>query len=158
LEGELDKDTLRKALQYVVSRHEILRTIFHMVPGMEVPIQVVVACAEVPCLTISLENLSGPDQAGLLNEYFTAAQEEPFDLEHGPLLRAMLLRLTAEKHVLLLSLPTLCADAATLTHLIAELCQVYADRLQEEDATDELLQYDVVSACPGEVLQEEVEK
>src|SRR5438874_6930700 len=125
LEGELDRDSLQKALQHVVCRHEILRTIFHVVPGMEVPMQVVTAFTQVSCPTISLENLSEPGQVALLNEYLAAAQEEPFDLVHGPLLRVMLLCLAAHKHVLLLSLPVLCADASTLTHLVAELSQAY---------------------------------
>ena len=54
LEGELDRDRLQMAVQEVVSRHEILRTVFRFVPGMEVPVQVVVAHTEIPWPTINL--------------------------------------------------------------------------------------------------------
>ncbi|HJT56412.1 MAG TPA: amino acid adenylation domain-containing protein, partial [Ktedonobacteraceae bacterium] len=155
LQGELDRDTLKKAFQDVVSRHEILRTFFHVVPGMELPMQVVAAPAELSYPTINIEGLNEQDQASLLNKYLAAAQEEPFDLVHGPLLRIVLLRLAECKHVLLLNLPALCADASTLPHLVAEICQAYSACSQAEDISDDPLQYADVSAWQDELLQDE---
>src|SRR6185312_3721340 len=116
LEGKLDTGVFQQALQDVISRHANLRTIFHVVPGMEMPMQVVAARAEVSCPLICLEDLGEAEQAALLGERFAAAQQEPFDLEQGPLLRVELLRLSTQQHVLLLCLPALCADSATLKH------------------------------------------
>ncbi|MFL5653190.1 MAG: amino acid adenylation domain-containing protein, partial [Ktedonobacteraceae bacterium] len=155
LEGELDIGALQQALQQVVRQHAILRTVFHLVPGMEKPIQVVTSSAEVCCPLISLENLDGLEQAAELAERFRAMREEPFDLAQGPLFRVALVSLSASRHVLLLSLPALCADAATLKHLVVELSRAYAGDLQGEMLAEEQLQYVDVSAWQDELLQEE---
>ncbi len=39
--GELDQQTLAAAIRNVVERHEILRTVFHFLPGVDVPLQVI---------------------------------------------------------------------------------------------------------------------
>lgn len=41
IKGELDTEALREAIGQVVSRHEILRTTFKVLPGMTLPVQVV---------------------------------------------------------------------------------------------------------------------
>ncbi|HEU5131845.1 MAG TPA: condensation domain-containing protein, partial [Pyrinomonadaceae bacterium] len=41
VEGELDERRLRVALEEVVRRHEILRTVFQQLPGMAEPLQVI---------------------------------------------------------------------------------------------------------------------
>lgn len=41
IKGELDTEALREAIGQVVSRHEILRTTFKLLPGMTLPVQVV---------------------------------------------------------------------------------------------------------------------
>src|SRR5947207_5285069 len=100
LEGQLDTKVLRQALQDVISRHAILRTIFHLVPGMEMPMQVVATHAEMYCPMISLEDLGEADQAAQLVERYRAMQEEPFDLVQGPLCRTELVRLSVYEHIL----------------------------------------------------------
>src|SRR5437763_6596706 len=153
LEGKLDREVFQKALQHVINRHGILRTIFHVLPGMEMPMQVVATHTEMCCPTISLEDLGEAEQAAQLAERFRAMQEEPFDLVQGPLCRAELVRLSVYKHILLLNLPALCADASALKHFIADLSQAYD--LQGETLAEEPLQYADVSAWQDELLQEE---
>jgi hypothetical protein len=41
IEGNLNSDVLEKAVQRVVTRNEILRTVFHRRPGMKTPFQIV---------------------------------------------------------------------------------------------------------------------
>ena len=40
IEGRLDKQILRQAIENVVQRHEILRTSFRTLPNMDMPVQV----------------------------------------------------------------------------------------------------------------------
>ena len=41
LEGKLQVEILKEAVQQVVNRHEILRTRFHLRPGIAIPMQVI---------------------------------------------------------------------------------------------------------------------
>ncbi|MFL5654930.1 MAG: non-ribosomal peptide synthetase [Ktedonobacteraceae bacterium] len=157
LEGELDTEVVQRAFEHLISQHEILHTVFYSLRGMDVPMQIIDSRVQVCCQTISLEDASEPAQATRLTELFKAVREQPFDLAHGPLLRCMLVRLSARKHVLLLSLPALCADASTLKHLVAELGRAYVACLRGKDLADadDVLQYVDVSAWQNKLLASE---
>ncbi|MBV8202700.1 MAG: AMP-binding protein, partial [Acidobacteria bacterium] len=55
LEGDLDEAALRRALQRVTERHEILRTRFSLLPGMTFPLQVVEAAETSQAMAACLE-------------------------------------------------------------------------------------------------------
>ena len=61
---------------------------------------------------------------------------EPFRLAEGPLLRTSLIALATGEYVLILTLPALCADAASLRNLSQELCAVYASDQRAEEPDD----------------------
>ena len=44
LNGDLQTEVLQEALRRVLEQHEILRTTFHTLRGMEVPLQVILEC------------------------------------------------------------------------------------------------------------------
>ena len=46
INGPLQPDKLRLALRDVVSRHEMLRTVFQRQPGMKIPFQVILEACE----------------------------------------------------------------------------------------------------------------
>ncbi|HEV2891991.1 MAG TPA: condensation domain-containing protein, partial [Frankiaceae bacterium] len=107
LSGEPDVERLRSALDAVVARHEILRTGFRRLAGMQWPLQVIAergSCA--------LESVSGQ---GGVEEQLTAAASAPFDLERGPVLRARL-----AGRLLVVTAPAVCADAWSLRTVVAE--------------------------------------
>ncbi|HET8845929.1 MAG TPA: condensation domain-containing protein, partial [Ktedonobacteraceae bacterium] len=155
LRGQLHEEVLQQGLLHVVSRHEILHTVFDHLPEMDVPIQVVSQNVEISYRQDTFEGLGTSAQAVEIDKIFAAAREEPFDLAHGPLLRAHLLRLSTDKHLLLLSLPALCSDAFSLKLLVAELGQTYDAGLSKEVLDDEPLQYADVAAWQDELLCEE---
>jgi len=78
---------------------------------------------------------------------------EPFDLSEGPLVRASLLTIHAQEHLLVLTVPGICADASTLRNLAHELSQSYAKDTHGEQ-TGDVLQYVQVSEWQ-QTLQEE---
>ncbi|HEY2236961.1 MAG TPA: amino acid adenylation domain-containing protein [Candidatus Angelobacter sp.] len=99
LTGNLDVKILVQAIQAIVDRHEILRTRF-------VPIQGSPAQMIEPRLTmeIPLHDISSLDADSQKTFILTALERErqqPFDLEHGPLLRVKLLKLKEQEHILL---------------------------------------------------------
>jgi amino acid adenylation domain-containing protein len=129
LEGRLDPAALRSALEQAAGRHEILRTTFHRRPGMKLPLQVV---AEEAAPEWQAADADHHDEE--VRELWAQARR-PLDVERGPVLRALLLPLAPDRHALLVSLPSLCADTPSLHTLVRELAHLYggsADKLPEQ--------------------------
>ncbi len=102
LKGRLNQDELERSVNEIVRRHESLRTTFGEVDGE--PVQIVAASLS---LRVAIEDLTHLAPAEREREAARLASDDanlPFDLEHGPLLRLLLLRLGAEEHVLLVNM------------------------------------------------------
>jgi amino acid adenylation domain-containing protein len=118
LAGPLDVEALRRAFDEIVERHDVLRTTFPAPGGR--PFQRVAPPAPVP---LEVEDVGSEEEAQRL-----AAEEAalPFDLERGPVLRARLLRLGSEDHVLLVTVHHIVADGWSTGVLLRELTALYA--------------------------------
>ncbi|HLG62491.1 MAG TPA: condensation domain-containing protein, partial [Ktedonosporobacter sp.] len=138
LEGSLNIELFEQAIVQVMQRHEILHTLFYQAPGMEIPVQVVSENVKVSYQIISLMHLDEAAKAVQLDEHFARLQELSYDLEQGPLWRVWLLRLTPQRHVVLLGCSGLCADAASLPLLLQAWRQAYSGVPWQEE---EPLQY-----------------
>lgn len=132
VEGPLDAGRLASALRGCVSRHELLRSTFD--DRGDGPRRTVRATAEVPLRRLDLEGGSAPgtDARGgsvpeaELRGALAEESARPFVLDHGPALRATLVRTGEERHVLLLTAHRIVADRASLTVLERELASHYA--------------------------------
>jgi len=126
LQGHLDEQALRQALNGLVARHEGLRTRFRSERGL--PCQVIDPPGPVPIETIDLSSL--PAEGRLEHATRLAEQEmrRPFDLYNGPLMRCWLARLAEEDHVLLLTLHHIVTDGWSLGIITRELAELYAGR------------------------------
>jgi acyl carrier protein len=123
LRGALDLDALRGAFDAVVARHEALRTTFEERDGR--PVQVV---HEPGALALPLVDLSGLGETERSDEARRQARRaalEPFDLEHGPLVRAGLWRLDAADHLLGVTLHHIVSDGWSMGVLVSELAVAY---------------------------------
>lgn len=145
LKGKLSQDRLRETVHSAVARHEILRTTFHRVPGMKLPMQTIVESGDVAWDFVE----RNAEIDGLLRE----AREQAVDYEHGPLLRATLVTVSPDEHVLILSVPSLCADNRSLINLVLEIAGAYENDLTA--AIDEVVQYLQFSEWQNEVLEDE---
>jgi len=132
VDGPLQVQLLESAVNTVVQRHEILRTTFHLAPGIKTPFQVVSPAAQ-----FSWKNVDLTNQENRTAEYIAHERAQPFDYFQGPLLRVTLIKQSDTRHLLLVFLPALCADSATLANFISELSRAYAASLED----DEPLQY-----------------
>src|SRR5437588_6828157 len=119
IRGPLDSATLVEALEQVVLRHHVLRTVFVTEEGH--PAQKILEQMAVPFSLIDLRQDAGPSQAEMLERWVRSEAARPFDLANGPLLRATLLQLADREHVLLLALHHIVADAWSIEVLVQEL-------------------------------------
>jgi amino acid adenylation domain-containing protein len=127
LAGTLDAGAFAAALGEIVRRHEILRTTFAEQGG--VPHQLVHPPAAPRALPVV--DLSGLDSARREAEagcHIGREARRPFDLARGPVLRAALLRLAADEHVLLATLHHIAGDGWSFPILWGEMSQLYAGR------------------------------
>ncbi|WNW10413.1 amino acid adenylation domain-containing protein [Pseudomonas sp. DTU_2021_1001937_2_SI_NGA_ILE_001] len=123
LRGALNVAALQAALHSVLERHEALRTAFQLVG--EQPCQVI---APVPALDLTptdLSQLVGEAQQQALQRLIDEQAARPFDLQQAPMLRASLLRLGADDHVLQLVLHHIATDAWSMGILMRELITAY---------------------------------
>ncbi|WP_377267729.1 serine hydroxymethyltransferase [Peterkaempfera sp. SMS 1(5)a] len=123
LTGRLDEESLIRALRTVVRRHEALRTTFVQRDGQ--PVQVIGEQAEIDLPLSDLSGL-GPDQRrDALADLGEQIAQEPFDLARGPLLRARLVRLASQEHVLLLAIHHIISDGWSLALMVEEIAHCY---------------------------------
>lgn len=123
LRGSLEVSTLRAAVTALVVRHDVLRTRFGVSP--DGPYQAVGPTSSVH---LPVDDLSGVAPAQRENALASALIREarlPFDIGGGQMLRARLIRLAPEEHVLGLTTHRLCLDNASVGLLIDELVALY---------------------------------
>ena len=124
LTGRLDLRALAETLSEIVRRHEVLRTTFAIVD--DEPAQVVAPHAP---LALPVTDLSARPPAQREQEARRLATEEarkPFNLSTGPLLRASLLKLDEDDHVLLVTMHHIVSDGWSMGVLINEIATLYA--------------------------------
>src|SRR5438128_6447448 len=155
LEGPLQPEKLLGALRGVVSRHEILRTVFHRRPGMKVPFQVILEATEPAWESLDLGGLDEAAQQNELEAVFRREQAYPFNLQDGPVLHATLANLGKESAALILSIPAVCGDSQSLQNLAREISLIYAGA--QKQSTNERLRYVQFAQWQNDLLESDDE-
>ncbi len=122
--GRLDAQALQAAVDELVRRHDILRTVF-VLEGQTVRPRV---RAEAP---IAIETVQPPGQARgaddpAVHALLARLSQQPFDLAGGPLMRLYLLPLGSDEHVFLIVQHHLIGDQWSFAVLARELAAAYA--------------------------------
>ncbi|UUZ97668.1 condensation domain-containing protein [Paenibacillus sp. P25] len=118
LEGTLDRKRLEEAFQGLIARHETLRTGFEMLHGE--PVQRIY-----PQVEFELEyRQAGEEEAKEALRRFIRT----FDLRKPPLLRAGLIELSKERHILLLDMHHMISDGVSVDILMEELVGLYGGK------------------------------
>ncbi|GAA2965870.1 non-ribosomal peptide synthetase family protein [Streptomyces argenteolus] len=126
LTGRTDAAVLQQALSTAVQRHEVLRTTFRTVDGHPLATVRPVASLRLPVVQVDPERLDAE-----LARIAASETRRRFDLAQGPLVRASLLRLGEEDHVLLLTIHQLVADRRSVRLFTDEVLTGYANLLGE---------------------------
>ncbi|MGE8064526.1 non-ribosomal peptide synthase/polyketide synthase [Pseudomonas sp. NPDC089569] len=132
LKGELNVDALHASLNDLLARHEILRTGIRSTDG--VPCQHISQSLSIELPFDDLSALAATAREGAQFSALQGTFEQPFDLSHPPLLRARLLRLAPQEHVLGIALHHLVSDAWSATIALRELALGYEARCNGKSA------------------------
>jgi amino acid adenylation domain-containing protein len=116
LDGRLDQPALAAAFSEVVARHDALRARF-------APDGTRMRIAPASPLDLPVEQA---DPAAVRD----AEARAPFDLEHGPVFRARLLRVATDRHILVFTAHHIVCDGWSANTVIAELGALYAAQRQ----------------------------
>ena len=123
LSGSLDRQALQAALNEIIRRHEILRTTYgktavggvqHVAPPMP--------------LSLAVSDWSGvgeDEQAARIEASMRHEQSTTFDLAHDAMIRVSLARLSADSHILFVTLHHIAADGWSLGILVREFAALY---------------------------------
>lgn len=157
IEGDLKVETLQEALHKVIARNEILRTTFYRPHGLKIPIQVI----ETNISIFLTEKILGDkcsqetEIEALLGEI---REQYANNLQEKQLLRVELIKFSSEKYILVVNLPSLCADSITLKNLVNEISLYYTAYLQNTELNEEPLQYADIATWQNELLEAEETK
>ena len=130
LEGDLDTEALRKALTAVTARHDGLRSTFHQLGG-ELK-RIVAAPAEV---ALPVHEDPGAPVEEAARRVMERESTTPFDLARGPLFEPYLVRLDADRHLLVLRMHHLVIDTVSAVILTEEISASYRAAATGADVT-----------------------
>ncbi|WP_166635817.1 MULTISPECIES: non-ribosomal peptide synthetase [Idiomarina] len=117
LQGKLDIELLQQALNTIVARHEILRTLF--VATDSAP-----KAQLVENLDVTIEHVVAADFDSALAKV-SAQLKQPFDLATGPLLRVAIVAYQTDEMLLCINQHHIICDGWSITSLLSELSTCY---------------------------------
>jgi amino acid adenylation domain-containing protein len=152
LRGQLSIDALNRAFDWLIKRHESLRTSFSSVEGM--PVQVV---HDSVIFSITCENFE--DEADHLDRRIVKHAATAFDLSTAPLLNVKLLKSAEDLHHLLFNIHHIICDGWSVGVLVRELTSAYRHYVTTPDEAppypDLRIQYKDYTAWQDRLLQNE---
>ena len=122
MNGFLDVAALERVLEALVRRHETLRTVFSSAEET----QVIRAQGSFPLRHLDLTALPKNEREAAARKALTEEAWQPFDLECGPVARALLIRLEPERHHLQIVIHHIASDGWSLGVLMTEMAALYA--------------------------------
>jgi amino acid adenylation domain-containing protein len=132
--GALRVPELQTALGKVVARHGSLRASFRTRDGL--PVQVILPPAPIMLPVVDLRGILPSEREGEARRLAREDVRCPLDLERDPMLRARLLRLDEDEHVLLLTIHHIVFDAWSRNILLRELSAFYRDACGDAGGAD----------------------
>ena len=146
LEGELDATRLEGAVRRVIDQCEILRTDFKLLPQLKTPVQVIADQGELVWRNCKLTTEHTEIERLLDNEKELLSRNVTQT-------RATLAEIDSQSHLLVLTLPALCSDSASLRSLMRLIASAYDER--ENSVDEETTQYVQFSEWQHELLEDE---
>jgi hypothetical protein len=122
LQGPLNKEALRASLDAVVQRHEVLRSTFVVRNGQ--PVRLISPSPSFSFATIDRRRSPSANPSEIVEKEIKPLLEQ-FDLACGPLLRAALVQLSSDEHILAIAVHHILFDRWSRRLLELELRRLY---------------------------------
>jgi hypothetical protein len=130
IQGRLDIDALRRSLAEAIRRHDALRTRIIVVDGA--PVQEILPPGGFELGMDDLTSLPEQWREREIQQRIHQQILEPIELAAGPLFEARLLRTSDDEHVLILVMEHIVSDAFSMSILLREVFEAYAQIVQGE--------------------------
>ena len=150
LEGDIQSDVMSAALAEAIERRDALRTTFNLMPDKNHPVQVIRELATVSLLEI-YSSQSALEQN--IESALRSHRSMPFDLEQGPVVRFVLHRISDDRHVLVMTASSLCADEGSLHTIAVDVARCYVACLSGEEIGRETPPYVRFSEWQNDLLE-----
>jgi amino acid adenylation domain-containing protein len=153
--GNLQINILHQAVEVIVNHHDILRTSFYRPPGMKNPVMVV--NQEISCAWEYLDFSAATEEdiAAKIPGLFWQGRQKCQSLSPKSLLNLFLIKLAADYHILIISLPALCGDTRSIKKLVQQISQAYNQYCQGETFRAEYVQYFQFSEWQNQLVTDE---
>lgn len=123
LKGLLHPTVLESSINEIVQRHEALRTTFALVNDQL--IQVIAPSLFLSLEVVDCQEIPASKRESEVGRLTTQAIQQPFDLTQNSLLRAKLLCLDQQEHILLLTMHHIVADGWSAEVFLQEMAAIY---------------------------------
>jgi amino acid adenylation domain-containing protein len=122
--GYLDINLLRKSLNEIIRRHEVLRTRFGDENG--VPFQIIDPPFDLELKMVDISKVAEEQRHKQAELLLREDAQRPFSLVNGPLIRASLVQVNEDEYIALLVIHHIAADGLSMMILIQELASFYS--------------------------------
>ncbi|ARV58502.1 non-ribosomal peptide synthetase [Nostocales cyanobacterium HT-58-2] len=123
LQGDLNVAVLQQSLNAIVAHHEVLRTNYTTQDGN--PLQVIHQSQSVELEVIHLKDCPQTERNTQIQQLLQNEAQRPFNLISDLMLRACLLELSSQEHILLLVMHHIAADRSSMSILFEQLVNLY---------------------------------
>ncbi|WP_375497255.1 amino acid adenylation domain-containing protein [uncultured Nostoc sp.] len=123
LQGQLNLGALQQSFNEIISRHEALRSNFQTIEGQAISVISEMMPLILPIFDISELPLN--QQEAEVRQQASQEAQKPFALNSDLLLRAKLLRLSKQEHILLLTMHHIVSDGWSIGVMVRELATLY---------------------------------
>jgi amino acid adenylation domain-containing protein len=151
--GKFNLEVFEQSIREIIKRHESLRTVFLEVDGK--PVQKILKQVDfrVGFKDLTLEQDHEQKTIELLHENTTIS----FDLNKGPLLRIIFLKIGENKHIMLFNIHHIICDRWSLNVLVRELCCLYEQFIHGKENSFQAIQiqYKDYAAWQNRLLTDE---
>lgn len=129
LQGRVNIDALKQALQRAVERHESLRTTISETGEF----QIIHPSQPIDIETMDLRSLSASEQEKKVSELTRIEGEKAFNLQDGPLLRTQYIQLDVYRHLLIITAHHIVCDGWSYDVMLRDLAMLYNEACGKQD-------------------------